>query len=119
MPHTRALVGDYLFNIVFFKIYQLPSTLDYSTLWFSIFMLQLRERLVRLEMQFMMAGIQIVYKLQVHMKFFFAGYKDVGIETLQKVQEHPPTRLLQTSKEVQFASILINLTRSICVLAHR
>ena len=36
-------------------------------------------------MQFMMAGTQIVYKLQVHMKFLFAAYKDSGMEALQKV----------------------------------
>ena len=33
----------------------------------------------------MMAGTQIVYKLEVHIKFFFAGYKDSGMEALQKV----------------------------------
>ena len=70
-------------------------------------------------MQFMMAGTQTVYKLQMHMKFFFVGYKDGGIEARQKVQEHPPTRPLQRSKKVQFASILIDSTRSICVLARR
>ncbi len=70
-------------------------------------------------MQFMMAGIQIVYKLQVHMKFFFAGYKDGGMEARPKIQEHPPTRPLQRIKKVQFASKLIDSTRSICVLARR
>ncbi len=70
-------------------------------------------------MQFMMAGTQIVFKLQVHKMFFFAGYKDGGMEARQKLQEHPPTRPLQRSKKVQFASILIGSTRSICVLARR
>ena len=82
-------------------------------------MLQLREGLVRLVMQFMMAGTQIVYKLQVYIKFLFGGYKDGGIEALQKVQEDLPIRLLQRSKKVQFAHILIGLTRSICMLVHR
>ena len=48
-------------------------------------MLQLREELVRLVMQFMIAGIQIVYKLEVHIKFLFTNYKDGGMEALQKV----------------------------------
>ena len=63
-------------------------------------MLQLREGLVRLVMQFMMAGAQIVYKLQVHIKFFFVSYKYDGMEVCQKVQEHPPTKPLQRSKKV-------------------
>ena len=70
-------------------------------------------------MQFMMAGTQFVYKLQVHMKFFFARYKDGGVEARRKVQEHSPTTPLQRSKRVQFASILIDLTRSIYVLTRR
>ena len=52
-------------------------------------MLQSRQGLVRLVVQFMMAGRQIVYKLQVHMRLLFANYKDRGIEARQKVQEHP------------------------------
>ena len=51
-------------------------------------MLQSRQGLVRLAMQFMMAGIQIVHKLQVHMMFQFAVYKDGGMEVRQKVHEH-------------------------------
>ena len=82
-------------------------------------MLQLREGLVRLVMQFMMADTQIVYKLQVYMKFLFVGYKDGKMEACQKVQEHPSTRPLQRSKKVQFASILIDSTRSICILARK
>lgn len=31
-------------------------------------------------MQFMMVDTQIMYKLEVYMKFFFACYKDDGIE---------------------------------------
>ena len=82
-------------------------------------MLQSRQGLVRLVMQFMMAGKKIVYKLQVQMRFLFANYKDRGIEARQKVQDHPPTRPLQRSKRVQFASILIDLARSISVVARR
>ena len=47
-------------------------------------MLQLRQGLVRLVMQFMMVGTQLVYK-----RFLFAGYKDGGMETRPKVHEHP------------------------------
>lgn len=32
-----------------------------------------------------MASIYIVYKLQVYIKFFFAGYKNGKIEVYQKV----------------------------------
>ena len=71
-------------------------------------MLQPRQGLVRLAMQFMMAGIQIVHKLQVHTMFQFVGYKDGGMEARQKVHEHPPTKLFKKSKRVQFASILID-----------
>ena len=45
-------------------------------------------------MQFMMAGTQIVYKLQMHIMFLFAVYKDDGMQTLQRVQEHPLIKLL-------------------------
>ena len=112
-------LGAYLLNVVFFKIYQSPSTYDYSIPWLSILMLQWREGFVRLVMQFMMASTQIVYKLQIHMKFLSVGYKNGGMESRQKVQEHPQTRPLQRSKKVQFASILIDSTRSICVLARK
>ena len=71
-------------------------------------MLQLRQGLVRLVMQFMMAGIQIVYKLLVYMRFLFAGYKDGRMEARQKVHEHPPTKPLQRNKRLQSASILID-----------
>ena len=74
---------------------------------------------MRLVMQFMMADTQIMYKLQVHRRFLYAGYKDGGMEERRKVQEHPPRRLLQRSQRTQFASILIDSTRSICVLARR
>ena len=70
-------------------------------------------------MQFMTASTQIVYKLQMHMMFLFAIYKDDGIEARQKVQEIPLIKLLQKHKRAQSASISIDLTRSICVLAHR
>ena len=59
----------------------------------------------------MMAGTQIVYKLQVHRKFLFAGYKDSGMEALQKIQEHPLTRLLQRSKKVQFRRYINRLNK--------
>lgn len=36
-------------------------------------------------MQFMIVGIQILYKLQVHIKFFFASYKNNKIKAYQKV----------------------------------
>ena len=74
---------------------------------------------MKLVIQFMIADTQIVYKLQVHIKFLFTGYKYNRIEALQKVQEYLSTRLLQRSKKVQFVSILIDSTRSIYVLAHR
>lgn len=35
-------------------------------------------------MQFMMANIQIIYKMLVYIRFFFADYKDNKIETHQK-----------------------------------
>ena len=59
-------------------------------------------------MQFVMAGIQIVHKLQVHMMFQFVVYKDGEMRTRQKVNEHLPTKPLQKSNRVQFASILID-----------
>ncbi len=59
-------------------------------------------------MQFMMIGIQIVYRVQVQMIFQFVSYKDGKIEACQKVHKHPPTRLLQMSKKLQSASILID-----------
>lgn len=74
-------------NVVFFKIYQLPSTL-------LILILQLRKKLVRFVMQFIMANIQIVYKLQLHMKFLLAGYKDAWIEAHQKVHKQLPIKSL-------------------------
>ena len=70
-------------------------------------------------MQFMMASTEIVYKLQVYIKFLFTSYKDGGMKACQKIQEHPPTRLLQRNQKVQFASILIESTRVICVLVCR
>ena len=66
--------------VVFFNIYHLPSTHNYSTTWLSILMLQSRQGLVRLVMQSMMDGIQIIHRLQVHIMFHFAGYKDDRIE---------------------------------------
>lgn len=65
MPHIRAPLTAYLLDVVYFKIYQPPTTRDYSTPRLSIIILQLREGLVKLMMQFMMVVIQIVYKLQV------------------------------------------------------
>ena len=62
---------------------------------------------MRLAIQFMMAGMQIVHKVQMHTMFQFVSYKDGGIEARQKVHEHPPTKLIQKSKKVQFRSILI------------
>ncbi len=61
---------------------------------------------MRLVMQSLMAGI--VHKLQVHMMFHFAGYKDDGMEARQKVHEHPSTKPLQKSKRAQFTSIFID-----------
>lgn len=42
----------------------------------------------------MIVDIQIVFKLQVYIKFLFTSYKDNKIEAFQKVQEYPPTKLL-------------------------
>ena len=39
-------------------------------------------------MQFVIASIQIIYKLQMHMIFFFAIYKNNRIEVHQKIQKH-------------------------------
>lgn len=58
---------------------------NYLTKWLSILLLQLRDKLVKLEMQFMITGIQIVYKLQVYTKFLFAGYKNGEMEVRQKI----------------------------------
>lgn len=48
----------------------------------------------------MIASIQIVYKLQVHIKFLFIDYKDDRIEVYQKIQEYQSKRLLQKSKKI-------------------
>ena len=88
---TQRRVG---LNVVFFNIYPPPLTCNYSTTWLSILMLQLRQRLVRLVMQFMMAGTQIVYKLQVHMRFLFAGYKDEWNGGASKSTRAPPNKAL-------------------------
>ena len=93
---TQRCIG---LNVVFFKIYQPPFILDYSTSWLSILSLQLREGLVRLVMQFMMADIQIMYKLQIHMKFFSAGYKDGGMETALKSSRAPNNKALTEDQE--------------------
>lgn len=103
----------YLLNVFFFN--PPPSTSNYATTWLSILILQSRQGLVRLLMQFIMAGTQIVYNTSC--KCLFAGYKDGGVEKYCTVQykyksihQQGP---LQRSKRVQFASLLIDSTRSI------
>lgn len=66
-----------------------------------------------------MAGIQIVYKLQMHIKLFFISYQDSKMKTCQKVQKHLLTRLFQKNKKVQFANILINQIKSIYMLVRK
>ena len=77
--HSLSL-GDYQFNVVFFNICCLSSTCNYSTKWLSIHLLRSRQELVKLAMKFMIAGIQIVDKLQVKMTFQLICDKDGGIE---------------------------------------
>ncbi len=67
-------------------------------------------------MEFMIVGTLIVHKLRLYTRFQFDGYRDNGMGVHQKVHEHPPTKLLQRSRKVQFVSILIGLIRSTCVL---
>ncbi len=62
---------------------------------------------MRLVTQFMMVGTRIVHKLRLYTRFQFDGYRDGGMGAHQKIHEHPPTKLLQSSRKVQFASILI------------
>ena len=81
---------------------------NYSTILFSIHILQSRQGLVKLMMQFIMVGIQMVHKLQDHIMFQFVVYKDSEIEARQKVPEDPLIKLLQKSQRVQFAKILID-----------
>lgn len=54
----------------------------------------IEERLVKLVIQFMIAGTQIIYKLQVYIKFFFTNYRHNGIEAHQKIQKYSSIRLL-------------------------
>lgn len=63
-------------------------------------MLQVKQSLVKLAIQFIMAYIQIVQKLQVYIISQFVGYKDGEIEAHQKVHKATPTKLLQKSKKV-------------------
>ena len=52
---------------------------------------------MRLAMQFMIAGIQIIYKLQMYIMSQFISYKDNGMKMYQKVHKHLLTKLLQKS----------------------
>lgn len=47
-------------------------------------------------------------KLQTHIIFHFANYKDDEIKADQKVHKHQLTKSLQKSKRVRFANILID-----------
>lgn len=67
----------------------------------------------------MIAGTQIVYKLKVNIRFLFASYKNDGIKTYQKVQEHLLTKPLQKNKKMQFVSILIELIRLIYIHTYK
>ena len=64
----------------FSRFYQLSLIRNYCIPWLSILMLQWRERLVKLTIYFMIASIQVMYKLQMHIKFFSTDYKDSKIE---------------------------------------
>ena len=68
-------------------------------------------------MQFMIAITQIVYKLQLHIRFRFTSLKQKNRNTLQS------TRLITNKffineQKVQFVSILIDLTRFIYLLVY-
>lgn len=78
---AKHLLRWFTYSTSFFSIFiHPPSTPNYSITWLSIFMLQLKQGLMKLVMQFIMADIQIMYKLLVYRRFFFVGYKDGGME---------------------------------------
>lgn len=54
---------------------------------------------MRLEMHFMITDIQIIYKLWVHIIFYFTSYKDNEIEVRQKLYKHPLIKLYKRKKE--------------------
>lgn len=55
---------------------------------------------------FMIAGIKVVHKLQMHVMFQLVVCKDGGGEAQQNLHEHPLTKPSRESRRVQFASIL-------------
>lgn len=46
------------------------------------FYIEIKKRLVKFTIQFMIANTQNIYKLQIYIKFFFAIYKENEIKTL-------------------------------------
>ncbi len=93
---------------VFFYIYQSQSTGNYTTIWLSICIQRSKSALVRLVTQFMMVDTRIVHKLRLYSRFQFDFYRDGGMGAYLKVHKHPPTKLLQRSRKVQFTNILID-----------
>lgn len=62
-------------------------------------------------MQFIIASIQIVYKLQIYINFFLEIIKTVKWQYVKKIQEHQLIKPLSNSKTMQYITILINSIR--------